>query len=299
MADGNTQEQITTPEQTTEQSVSEVDTQTQTPPDGNEENTQQVDTNKDIKTEEDKTPPPPSKEEYDKLQERLKEYELSEQELTQLKDRLGVEDVDYNTSQLVRTLDILQNQAQQEYIRLCNQYGVDYRPEAIEASAKALLEKDPKSYYELQTQLDRLNNAYTAKQNEIQNYATTREVNSFYNANAAILQASPVLSSIINEYVSYAHPQDIQAGGLNNLMDKAKAIYQEAFKAGLAYGKSAKDTNPNELLNNSIATQSQQSYPTQSGSHIFTRDEIRQMKDADFLKNQKIIEQQMVQGLIK
>lgn len=299
MADENTQEQITTSEQTSEQPVSEVDTQTQTPPDGNEENNQQVDTNNDINKDGSQQPSAPSQEEYDKLQERLKEYELSEQEMTQLKNRLGVDNVDYNTSQLVNTLDIIQNQAQQEYIRLCNRYGVDYRPEAIEASSKALLEKDPKSYYELQTQLDRLNNAYIAKQNEVQRYATTREINSFYNANANILQASPVLSDIINEYVSTADPRYIQSGGLDALMVRAKAIYQEAFKAGLAYGKNTKDTNPNEILNNSVATQSQQSYPTQSGSHIFTRDEIRKMGDAEFLKNQKLIEQQMVQGLIK
>ena len=301
MADENQTIQTEAPatEQNNQQQVSETDTQTQTPTEGNEENNQQVDTT-DINKEVPQTPPAPSQEEYDKLQARLKEYELSEQEMVQLKNRLGVDsNVDYETSQIVNTLDIVQNQAQQEYIRLCNQYGVDYRPEAIEASAKALLEKDPKSYYELQTQLDRLGNAYIAKQNEIQNYAVSREVNSFYNANADIFQASPVLNNIVGEYVNNTDPRYINRDSLNNLLIRAKAIYQEAFSAGMNFAKMKNEQDPSKILNNSVATQSQQSYPTNSGSHIFTREEIRNMGDAEFLKNQKIIEQQMVQGLIK
>lgn len=297
MADEN---QIQTPpaEQAIEQQVSEVDTQTQTPPEGTEENNQQVDT-QDIK-EENQTPPAPSQEEYDKLQARLKEYELSDQEMMQLKNRLGVDsDVDYETSQIVGTLDIIQNQAQQEFIRLCNQYGVDYRPEAIEASSKALLEKDPKGYYELQTQLDRLSNAYIARQNEVQNYAVSREVNSFYNANSDLFKASPVLNNIVGEYINTTDPRYINRDSLNNLLVRAKAIYQEAFNAGMNFAKMKGEQDPGKILNNSVATQSQESYPTQSGTHIFTRDEIRRMGDAEFLKNQKMIEQQMVQGLIK
>lgn len=293
------QTETNTTEQINQQQVSETDTQTQTPPEGTEENNQQGDT-QDINKEVLQTPPGPSQEEYDKLQARLKEYELSEQEMSQLKNRLGVDaNVDYETSQLMNTLDIVQNQAQQEYIRLCNQYGVDYRPEAIEASSKALLEKDPKSYYELQTQLDRLSNAYVAKQNEIQNYAVSKEINSFYNTNAELFKISPVLNNIVNEYVNYTDPRYINKASLNNLLERAKAIYQEAFQAGVAFNQAQATADPNKILNNSVATQSQQSYPTNSGSHIFTREEIRNMGDAEFLKNQKVIEQQMVQGLIK
>lgn len=307
MADNDTQTQtneITQPtnttEQTTEQQVPQTDTQTQKPPEGTEENTQNG-TEGNIPEGDKTTPPPtgPTQEEYDKLANRLKEYELSEQEIGQLKNRLGVDSVDYETSQMVQALDVLQNQAQQEYIRLCNKYGVDYRPEAIEASSKALLEKDPKSYYELQTSLDRLNNEYVAKQNEVQHYAVTRDVNSFYAENAQLLQASPVLSNLVNEYVNTTPQQYINKTSLNELIGKAKTIYQEAFSAGMQYAKLNTNANPGDVLNNSVATQTQQSYPTDSGSHIYTREELRTMSDADFIKNQKVIEQQMVKGLIK
>lgn len=303
--DTNTQtiEQTTQPtEQTNQQQVQTPDTQTQTPPSGDEENNQ-GNVQQDIPPEGDgtTTPPPagPTQEEYDKLQARLKEYELSQDELSNLKNRLGVDNVDYETAQVVQTLDVLQNQAQQEYIRLCNKYGVDYRPEAIEASSKALLESNPKAYYELQTSLDRLNNAYIAKQQEVQNYAVTRDVNSFYNENAQLLQASPVLNNLVNEYVNSTPQQYVNKASLNDLLSRAKTIYQEAFNAGMQYGKLNTQANPGDVLNNSVATQSNQSYPTTDSSHIFTRDEISKMSEKDFAKNQKVIEQQMIKGLIK
>ena len=303
-----TNPQVSTPDTTTAtttvqpgEQVQPTDTQTQQPQ-GNEENTQQGTDDKDITNDGGTTPPPPpapTQEEYDKLASRLKEYELTDNEIANLKNRLGVENVDYNTAQVTQALDIIQNQAQQEYIRLCNKYGVDYRPEAIEASSKALLEKDPKSYYELQTSLDRLSHSYEAKQQEVQNYVVTRDVNSFYSENNELLQASPVLNNLVHEYVNNTPQQYVNRNSLNDLLSRAKSIYQEAFQAGMQYGKLNLQTNPNEVLNNSVAVQQQQTYPTQSGSHVFTRDEIRKMDDATFAKNQKLIEQQMIQGLIK
>lgn len=285
-----------------EQNLQEPVTQTQEPQSGLEENKQEG-VDKDIQGgEEGTTPPPPTpptKEEYDKLQERLKEYELSENEMAQLKQRLGVDNVDYTTNEIVQTLDILQNQAQQEYIKICNQFGVDYRPEAIEASAKALLEKDPKAYYELQTNLDRLNNAYNAKQAEIQNYAVQRDIGTFYQENQTLLQASPVLQNLVNEYIQTSAPQYINKGSLNDLLTRAKSIYAEAFDAGMRYGKLNTQNNPGDVLNTSVATTTQQTYPTQSGSKIYTRAEISRMSDAEFIKNQKVIEEQMIKGLIK
>lgn len=284
-------------QQSTEQIVQEPGTQTPQGTETSEENNQG---NVGGNIEPGATPPPaPTQEEYDKLQERLKEYELSENEMAQLKQRLGVDEVDYSTNQIAQTLDIIQNQAQQEYIRLCNKYGVDYRPEAIEASSKALLEKDPKAYYELQTNLDRLNNAYTAKQTEVQNYMVQREIGTFYQENQQLLQASPVLNNLINEYVQTSDIRYVNKASLDDLLSRAKSIYAEAFDAGMRYSKLNTQTNPGDVLNTSVATTTQQSYPTQSGQKVWTRAEISQMSDSDFRKNQKSIEEAMVKGLIK
>lgn len=284
-------------QQPTEQIVQEPGTQTPQGTETSEENNQG---NVGGNIEPGATPPPaPTQEEYNKLQERLKEYELSENEMAQLKQRLGVDEVDYSTNQIAQTLDIIQNQAQQEYIRLCNKYGVDYRPEAIEASSKALLEKDPKAYYELQTNLDRLNNAYTAKQTEVQNYMVQREIGTFYQENQQLLQASPVLNNLINEYVQTSDIRYVNKASLDDLLSRAKSIYAEAFDAGMRYSKLNTQTNPGDVLNTSVATTTQQSYPTQSGQKVWTRAEISQMSDSDFRKNQKSIEEAMVKGLIK
>lgn len=286
-----------TTQQQTEQIVQEPGTQTPQGTETSEENNQG---NVDGNIEPGATPPPaPTQEEYDKLQERLKEYELSENEMAQLKQRLGVDEVDYSTNQIAQTLDIIQNQAQQEYIKLCNKYGVDYRPEAIEASSKALLEKDPKAYYELQTNLDRLNNAYTAKQAEVQNYMVQREIGTFYQENQQLLQASPVLNNLINEYVQTSDIRYVNKASLDDLLSRAKSIYAEAFDAGMRYSKLNTQTNPGDVLNTSVATTTQQSYPTQSGQKVWTRAEISQMSDSEFRKNQKSIEEAMVKGLIK
>lgn len=286
------------PQQQAEQIIQEPGTQTPQGIETSEENNQgNVDENIQ---EGGATPPPvPTKEEYDKLQERLREYELSENEMEQLKQRLGVDNVDYSTSQITQALDMVQNQAQQEYIRLCNQYGVDYRPEAIEASSRALLEKDPKAYYELQTNLDRLNNAYNIKQAEIQNYMVQKDVGSFYQENQQLLQASPVLNNLINEYVQTSDIRYVNKASLNDLLSRAKSIYAEAFDAGMRYSKLNSSTNPGDVLNTSVATTTQQTYPTQSGNKIWTREEISRMSESEFKKNQRAIEDAMVKGLIK
>lgn len=287
-----------TAQQQTEQIVQEAGTQTPQGTETAEENNQGT-VGEDIQNGGTTPPPAPTQEEYDKLQERLKEYELSENEMMQLKQRLGVDEVDYSTNQVMQTLDIIQNQAQQEYIRLCNKYGVDYRPEAIEASSKALLEKDPKAYYELQTNLDRLNNAYTTKQAEVQNYMVQKEVGNFYQENQQLLQASPVLTNLIDEYVQTSDIRYVNRASLNDLLNRAKSIYAEAFDAGMRYSKLNTQPNPGDVLNTSVATQTQQSYPTQSGQKVWTRSEISSMSEAEFRKNQKAIEEAMIKGLIK
>lgn len=265
---------------------------TQTPPQQMEENKEGQEGNK----QDTPTTQTVSQEEYDKLKSRLQEYELSEAEINQLKTRLGVENVDYNSQQIYQTLDVIQNQSQQEYIRLCTKYGVDYRPEKIDESAKALLEKDPKAYYELQYGLERLYNATEAKKAEVQNLVASRDVNSFYQENKIILDNSPVITSIVNEYIQSTPPQYLNRENLNSLLDRTKQIYAEAFNAGMQMGKVQNDMNPNKILNNSIMNNNQGTYPIENTT--FTREQIAKMSTDEFKKHEKAIMQQMAKGLI-
>ena len=255
--------------------------------------------NNDQKVEDKQDTPPTqgvSQEEYEKLKSRLQEYELSDAEINQLKTRLGVENVDYGSQQISQTLDAIQNQSQQEYIRLCTKFGVDYRPDKIDESAKALLERDPKAYYELQYGMRELYNSTEAKKLEVQNLVASREVNSFYQENKMIFDSSPVITSVVNDYISSTPTEYLNRANLNALLDRTKQIYAEAFNAGMQMGKAKEDMNPNKILNNSIMGSNQTTYPISNST--FTREQIANMSIEEFKKNEKAIMQQMAKGLI-
>lgn len=243
------------------------------------------------------TPPQPTQEEYDKLVAKLKEYELQDAEVNQLKQRLGVDNVDYSKAQITNAYDLIDNQAHQEYLKLCNKFGVDYRPEYIEESAKKLEETNPKAYWELRANLDRLQATVNAKKNEVRNFEVSREVNSFYRDYEPILNASPVISSIVQEYISTTPPQYISRQGLEVFMDRTKQIYAEAYNAGMQMAQTQTKNDPKNVLNTSVMSNQGSAYPLNT-EHRFTRDEIAKMSTAEFAKNEKAIMAQMAKGLI-
>lgn len=297
---------ITTPptETTTETTVTTSELQTQ----GEvlEENTQELQQdNTTTQTTEESgetqttTTTQPVSEEVETLKAKLQEYELQEAELNQLKQRLGVDNVDYETAQIARTTDMIRNSAQQDYIRLCNEYGVDYIPEKLDASAELLKERDPKAFYEFQSKLDRLYGATQSKLQEVHNYSVQRDVNSFWNENQVLLNASPVLNAIMSEVVSTTAPQYINRQVLDGYMDRAKQIYAEAYQLGLQAGQSKAQLDPNKILNSSTMAQQSTTYPLDGGSHVFTREEISKMSLDEFARHEKAINAQMIAGKIK
>ena len=236
-------------------------------------------------------------EDVETLKAKLQEYELDQQELNQLKQRLGVDNVDYGTAQIAQTLDMVENRAQQEYVKLCTKYGVDSRPEMLEASAKALQERDPKAFYEFQLNLDRLATARNNQLAEIQNYSTSREVNKFYTDNQPILDASPSITSVLRDYINSTPQQYVTREGMNYYLDKAREIYTEAYYAGLQAAQKGQALDPNKLLNNSVAGSQQTTYPM--GSSVFTKEQVAKMSLEEFAKNEKEIMKQMMNGQIK
>lgn len=240
-------------------------------------------------------PVPP--EDVETLKAKLKEYELDASELNQLKQRLGVDNVDYGTAQIAQTLDMIENRSQQDYIRLCTEYGVDSRPEQLEVSAKQLQERDPKAFYEFQLKLDRLATARNQQLAEVQNYSTTREVNRFYNENQKILYASPSITSVLRDYVSSTPGQYVTREGMDYYLNKAREIYTEAYYAGLQAAQKDQALDPNKLLNNSVASTQQTNYPM--GSSVFTKEQVANMSLEEFAKNEKEIMKQMMNGQIK
>lgn len=292
-------EQVSTP--TTEVVESKTDTQ-QVSTENNQSETLNVSSPEGATTSEtapegtstptDDKPPVESKpevsDEIQKKLDRLAEYEVKEKELSDLKDRLGVKDTvqDNQVFSAQQQLAIVENQAQQEYIRLCNKYGVDYRPDKIDASGKELLEKDPKAFYELRYQLEGLNNQIEAKRNEVNAFVTMREMNAAYERNKQVFEASPAISRVVKEYVDAgASPADI-----DGIVRSGLSIAQEAYEMGrqAALNEKAK-VDPAKVLNNNTISQQSQSTPVVENKP-FTLEDIANMDTETYRKHQKEID---------
>ena len=231
---------------------------------------------------------PEVSEEIQKKLDKLAEYEVKEKELSDLKDRLGVKETiqDNQIFSAQQQLAIVENQAQQEYIRLCNEYGVDYRPDKIDASGKELLEKDPQRFYELRYKLEGLNNQIEAKRQEVETFVQQREFSAAFERNKQVFDASPAISRVVKEYIDAgATPADI-----DGIVRSGLSIAQEAYEMGrqAALNEKAK-VDPAKVLNNNTISQQSQSTPV-AESKPFTLEDVAKMDAATYKAHQKEID---------
>lgn len=240
---------------------------------------------------EDKNPvegKPEVSDEIQKKLDRLAEYEIKEKELNDLKGRLGVQDTiqDNQIFSAQQQLAIVENQAQQEYIRLCNEYGVDYRPDKIDASGKELREKDPKAFYELRYKLEGLNNQVEAKRNEVETFIHQRDIGSALARHEQVLKASPVMGNIVNHYLQQ---EGITGADIDQIVGFGNQIMQEAFEMGRQYALNEKSAvKPAEVLNNTTISQ-QASTPVET-TKTLTLADVEKMDVETYKKHQKEID---------
>ena len=225
--------------------------------------------------------------EIQKKLDRLAEYELKDKELNDLKGRLGVQDTikDNQVFSAQQQLAIVENQAQQEYIRLCNEYGVDYRPEKIDASGKELLEKNPQAFYELRYKLETLNNQVEARRTEVNNFIQQRDINTAIARNKQVFDVSPATRNVVQHYIQ----QGASGTDIDEIVNFTKAIQQEAFEMGRQYAMQEKaKVNPAKVLNNTTISQQAQSTPTQTPR--FTLADVANMDAATYKAHQAEID---------
>lgn len=240
---------------------------------------------------------PEVSEEIQKKLDRLAEYELKDKELTDLKGRLGVQDTvqDNQVFSAQQQLAIVENQAQQEYIRLCNEYGVDYRPDKIDASGKELMEKDPKAFYELRYKLEGLNNQIEAKRNEVETFIRQKDIQSAMIRNKQVFDVSPATRNVVKHYME----QGASGADIDEIVNFTKAIQQEAFEMGRQYALQEKaKVRPAEVLNNTTISQQAQSTPGIDTTTL-TAEDISKMSIAEFEKNLPLIEKLRNEGRLK
>lgn len=231
------------------------------------------------------------------LQKQVQEYQAKEQETRELLSRLGTDgNTDIQVLEAIKQRDIIDNQAQQAYVKLCNKYGVDYRAENIEASAKALKEKDPQAYYDLQYELGQLDNIVNEKRGVIDNFITQKQVQTSLNEYGQLLNASPALKQQLNSYLNTV-PLTDPVNQIDTFMQMATAIQREAIEIGkILAQQQAQAQSPANVLNNSVMAQ-QTSYAA-TPPKTWTRQEIAAMSDKEFAKYEKEIDRAVREGRV-
>ena len=231
------------------------------------------------------------------LQKQVQEYQAKEQETRELLSRLGTDGTtDIQVLEAIKQRDIIDNQAQQAYVKLCNKYGVDYRAENIEASAKALKEKDPQAYYDLQYELGQLDSIVNEKRGVIDIFITQKQVQTSLNKYGQLLNASPALKQQLNSYLNTV-PLTDPVNQIDTFMQMATAIQREAIEIGkILAQQQAQAQSPANVLNNSVMAQ-QTSYAA-TPPKTWTRQEIAAMSDKEFAKYEKEIDRAVREGRV-
>lgn len=231
------------------------------------------------------------------LQKQVQEYQAKEQETRELLSRLGTDGTtDIQVLEAIKQRDIIDNQAQQAYVTLCNKYGVDYRAENIEASAKALKEKDPQAYYDLQYELGQLDNIVNEKRGVIDNFITQKQVQTSLSKYGRLLNASPALKQQLNSYLNTV-PLTDPVNQIDTFMQMATTIQREAIEIGkILAQQQAQAQSPANVLNNSVMAQ-QTSYAA-TPPKTWTRQEIAAMSDKEFAKYEKEIDRAVREGRV-
>ena len=292
-AASETQSVITAPEENTTVSQDPQVTTQETTDETNpvENGNEQIEENNTQTTESTEQQPT-----VEQLQARIKEYEVKEEEDRKLRETLGIQDVDQQTFNLMNIDQQIVNVGKQQYLRLCNEYGIDADPSKIDASVKALKESDPAKGYEFERRFEQLGNEVTSKRHEVQRQNAIYEVSKFQNDYNQILNASPALTNVMAQYVQSYGDTPNMYGQLHNVMDIILPVYQEAYNAGKQFALQDKAKNDTSAVQGGVATQNTSSY---TSGQYFTRDQIKHMSPEEFAKHEAAIMQQMREGKIQ
>lgn len=230
----------------------------------------------------------------EQLQAKLKEYEVREEEDRQLREKLGLKDIDQQTYNYMNLDQQIVNEGKQVYLQLCNEYGVDANPDRIDESIKKLEETDPRKAYEFQRKFESLGNEVVGRRQAVQQQTAYYEVSKFANDYNQLLNASPAINNVMTQYVETYGASNDMYRQLKSVMDVILPVYQEAFEYGKRYSLEDKAKRDTSGVQGGIATANTQTYTPPQGA--FTREQIARMSTEEFAKNEKAIMQQMIEG---
>lgn len=232
----------------------------------------------------------------EELKNRLKEYEVREEEDKLLRQRLGLQDVDSQTFNYMNVEQQIINEGKQQYLKLCTEYGIDANPDRIDQSIEELKKTDPAKGYEFIYKFEALGQEVSNRRRYVQQEVNNYEVSKFNNDYNQLLNASPALQHIVASYIQNYSDRGNMYNQLEGVMNIILPAYQEAFEAGKAYSLQDKARKDTTQVSGGIATSP--TTTTYSGDGTFTRDQIKKMSSEEFAKNEVAIRQAMLEGKI-
>lgn len=229
------------------------------------------------------------------LQNKLKEYELREEERKAIAQKLGVNDVEPDLLNLQSYAAQVENIANSALIRMCNEYGVDATPEGMAKSLDQLKETNPAKYYEFVDRAKGINYQLQSKKAEIATANYNFGVNKYYNENRELVDNVPAFQKIVNDYCVANQGSPYIYDELNNITEMAISLIKSGVELGQAYALQNKAKTDTSAVQGGVGVAQT---PTYTSEKIWSRAEIDRMSASEFAKNEQAIMKAMMEGRI-
>lgn len=229
------------------------------------------------------------------LQNKLKEYELREEERKAIAQRLGVNDVEPDLLNLQSYAAQVENIANSALIRMCNEYGVDATPEGMAKSLDQLKETNPAKYYEFVDRAKGINYQLQSKKAEIATANYNFGINKYYNENKELVDNVPAFQKIVNDYCVANQGSPYIYDELNNITEMAISLIKSGVELGQAYALQNKAKTDTSAVQGGVGVAQT---PTYTSEKIWSRAEIDRMSASEFAKNEQAIMKAMMEGRI-
>lgn len=229
------------------------------------------------------------------LQNKLKEYELREEERKAIAQKLGVNDVEPDLLNLQSYAAQVENIANSALIRMCNEYGVDATPEGMAKSLDQLKETNPAKYYEFVDRAKGINYQLQSKKAEIATANYNFGINKYYNENKELVDNVPAFQKIVNDYCVANQGSPYIYDELNNITEMAISLIKSGVELGQAYALQNKAKTDTSAVQGGVGVAQT---PTYTSEKIWSRAEIDRMSASEFAKNEQAIMKAMMEGRI-
>lgn len=229
------------------------------------------------------------------LQNKLKEYELRDEERKAIAQKLGVNEVEPDLLNLQSLSAQVENMANSALVRVCNEYGVDASPEGMAKSLDQLKESNPAKYYEFVDKAKSINYQLQSKKAEIATANYNYGINKYYNENKDLVENVPAFQKIVNDYCVANQGSPYIYDELNNITEMAISLIKSGVELGQAYALQNKAKTDTSSVQGGVGVAQT---PTYTSEKIWSRAEIDKMSVSEFAKNEQAIMKAMMEGRI-